>query len=255
MKIRILSDLHIDVSKFSIKPIGEDLLILAGDISNKPEDTFNFIKKYIQQGLNLELELKVIFIMGNHDYYNDTIKDRLKYWKHFEQKLGPNFHFLHQNSIVLGDIEFYGTTLWSDVDISDVTDDKFFYYNDFNYIRKTGIYNKITPSDYSELYKQDLDKLTGFLDKETKFKRVIITHHLPSYKSVNEKYKDSYNNDLFASNLDDLILNHTEDIKLWIHGHTHSSVDYKIGNTRILCNPRGYIDENEEFKQDLMVEL
>ena len=27
---------------------------------------------------------------------------------------------------------------------------------------------------------------------------------------------------------------------VWIHGHVHSSFDYNIGKTRIICNPRGY---------------
>ena len=33
--------------------------------------------------------------------------------------------------------------------------------------------------------------------------------------------------------------NHPQ-IKLWTHGHTHDVFDYVIGETRIVCNPRGY---------------
>lgn len=259
MKIRILSDLHIDVSKFELKPLGEDLLILAGDISNKPEDTFNIVKNYMT---NSE-ENSVIFILGNHDYYNDTIIDRIKYWKHFGKQLGSNFHFLNQSSVIINSkdsslssgIEFYGTTLWSNVDLSNNTNNRFKLYKDFKHIRKNSIYDRITPLDYINLYNQDIVKLNEFLDSKSDFKRIIITHHLPSYKSVSEKYKYNPFNDFFASNLDNLVLKHTESIKLWIHGHTHSSFDYNIGNTRILCNPRGYIDENTEFKHDLIVEL
>ena len=37
-------------------------------------------------------------------------------------------------------------------------------------------------------------------------------------------------------------------IKYWIHGHMHSNVDYMIGDTRVVCNPRGYSDmENVKF--------
>ena len=27
---------------------------------------------------------------------------------------------------------------------------------------------------------------------------------------------------------------------LWIHGHIHRSVDYTVGRTRVLANPRGH---------------
>jgi Icc-related predicted phosphoesterase len=31
---------------------------------------------------------------------------------------------------------------------------------------------------------------------------------------------------------------------LWIHGHVHSRADYHLGATRIVCNPRGHIEED-----------
>ena len=43
----------------------------------------------------------------------------------------------------------------------------------------------------------------------------------------------------YMTELSEFILDNPE-IKLWTHGHTHSSHDYQIGNTRIVCNPRGY---------------
>jgi len=45
-------------------------------------------------------------------------------------------------------------------------------------------------------------------------------------------------------------LNHPQ-IKLWTHGHTHEEFDYMVGTTRVVCNPRGYINyENraDDFK-------
>ena len=43
----------------------------------------------------------------------------------------------------------------------------------------------------------------------------------------------------YSSDLDSFIINHPQ-IKLWTHGHTHDVFDYVIGETRIVCNPRGY---------------
>lgn len=33
-------------------------------------------------------------------------------------------------------------------------------------------------------------------------------------------------------------------VKYWFYGHTHTEGDAIINNTRLLCNPLGYPDEN-----------
>jgi hypothetical protein len=56
----------------------------------------------------------------------------------------------------------------------------------------------------------------------------------------------------YSSDLTDFILDRPQ-IKAWTHGHTHELFDYRIGSTRILCNPRGYVlyergsDEEEPY--------
>ncbi len=48
---------------------------------------------------------------------------------------------------------------------------------------------------------------------------------------------------------------------LWVHGHTHSSHDYRVGPCRVVCNPRGYQTlempqpENAAFRVDMVVTL
>jgi hypothetical protein len=42
----------------------------------------------------------------------------------------------------------------------------------------------------------------------------------------------------YASNLEALIMRRQPE--LWIHGHIHEAADYSIGDTRVVCNPRGY---------------
>jgi hypothetical protein len=50
-------------------------------------------------------------------------------------------------------------------------------------------------------------------------------------------------------------------VSLWIHGHTHTAFDYTVGNTRVVCNPRGYVHrrtgelENPLFTWDRIVEI
>lgn len=59
----------------------------------------------------------------------------------------------------------------------------------------------------------------------------------------------------FYRNLDEL-LGLSE---LWIRGHTHDSFDYSLKETRVVCNPRGYvqreIQESITFNPRLIIEV
>lgn len=64
---------------------------------------------------------------------------------------------------------------------------------------------------------------------------VVVTHHAPHPASLQDPHADlawSY-----ASDLTDMIMDRGPDI--WIHGHVHHAADYRIGRTRVVCNPRG----------------
>ena len=82
---------------------------------------------------------------------------------------------------------------------------------------------------------------------------------MPSFKSIAEKYKNLSLNGAFASNLDELV----KKSFMWFHGHTHSSIDYFIDDTRVLCNPRGYCKkgydyikrENKKFDDNLIIDI
>jgi hypothetical protein len=65
---------------------------------------------------------------------------------------------------------------------------------------------------------------------------VVITHHLPSWRSVAPSFMRALSNPAFASDLDHLF----EGVDLWIHGHAHTSHDYLAAGCRVVCNPRGY---------------
>jgi Icc-related predicted phosphoesterase len=80
---------------------------------------------------------------------------------------------------------------------------------------------------------------------------VVVTHHAPSGESVAECYKgDTLMNGAFASDLSELIMDRPQ-IKLWTHGHMHNMSNYWVGDTRVVCNPRGYInyESNAQFFQ------
>ena len=82
----------------------------------------------------------------------------------------------------------------------------------------------------------------------------VATHHYPSANSVPHRFDDDPLTPAFSSRLEWLIEKYQP--ALWVHGHTHDSFDYNIGNTRVICNPAGYDHEpNPDFRWDLVVEI
>ena len=93
---------------------------------------------------------------------------------------------------------------------------------------------------------EDHKKMVGYIQSviEGKFdqKFVVVGHHAPSKLSTHPRYvHDTLMNGAYSSSLDDFIVDHPQ-VKLWTHGHTHEDFDYMVGSTRIVCNPRGYIN-------------
>lgn len=81
-----------------------------------------------------------------------------------------------------------------------------------------------------------------YVDTPLSMKIVVVGHHAPSKSSTHPRYKDeTLMNGGYSSNLNEFILQRPG-IKLWTHGHTHEDFDYMIGSTRVVCNPRGYIN-------------
>jgi hypothetical protein len=106
-----------------------------------------------------------------------------------------------------------------------------------------GVKFKEEPSRWSpEDSVADHKRMLSYIDHATRDpgKYVVVTHHCPSELSVAEVYKGNLLNAAFRSKLDDFIEPRTQ-IKYWLHGHTHFNFNYWIGETRVVCNPRGYI--------------
>lgn len=139
-----------------------------------------------------------------------------------------------------------------------------FRYGCFNpndnleYERKSKL-RKLSPEDCEEMFHRTVvcidDVYRRFPDK----KIVVVTHHAPSEQSISVVYRNDILNPAFASNLENFILDRPN-IKLWCHGHIHSASDYKIGECRVICNPRGYAKYYESaeytgFNKDLVIEV
>jgi Icc-related predicted phosphoesterase len=126
--------------------------------------------------------------------------------------------------------------------------------NDFRLIKNGnrgisggGYASRWSTEDSVEDHKKMLDYIkiaTADYGGEPK-KFVVVTHHAPTALSIAECYKgDTLMNGAFQSDLIDFILDKPQ-IKLWTHGHMHNVSNYMIGETRIVCNPRGYIGHEQ----------
>lgn len=259
MKLAIASDLHFEFGPIVLNnDESADVLILAGDTIPA-----NFVRK--DRSDNQALELRnlfatflgniskqfkhVIMIAGNHEHYHYRFEKTIPLMKSIVVDY-PNIHFLEKEAMVIDDITFIGATLWTDFNRSDPTTMNAARYgmNDYRIIQFED--RRLSPDD---VFKEHIDTIQfiSSLAGDIPGKIVVVGHHAPSNKSTHPRYANDYEmNGSYSSNLENFIMDN-QNIELWIHGHTHTGFDYEIGNTRIVCNPRGYIGHEpgaESFK-------
>jgi len=88
--------------------------------------------------------------------------------------------------------------------------------------------------------------------KDTKTKTVVVTHFMPSPKSIDPMYAGQPLNAYFCANVEHIM---GPPVSLWVHGHTHSCADYVFNQTRVVCNPRGYAREKSGYDSNLVIEI
>ena len=267
MKIRVISDLHIDVNEeYPLVLKDKDIFtIICGDLSGYFNKSSKWIEENIKEG---------ILVAGNHMSYN-TINHSIEYFHSQYQKkypLNAPISFMENQYKIIDDIVFIGATLWTDYKL--FGEDKqslYMWYatkclSDFRYCQTnttSDIENensdnlkRITPEFCVEVFNKTVEFIDNVCKQFPNNKIVVITHHAPSIQSIPKRFTDEVSTPCFASNLEEFILNHPN-IKLWCSGHIHQFSDYYIGDCRVVCNPRGYIRYNETtgFKEDFIIEI
>jgi len=272
MKIKVVSDLHLEFSDINIKnDEGCDVLILSGDILTA-EDLYGAPiapDPYMPGGMkdfNNKIARRqrfrdflsrvsfqfphVIYVAGNHEFYHFRWNQTIEVLKEYCNRL-PNVYFLERDVKKIDDVTFIGGTLWTNMNKGDpltlhaVRD----MMNDFRLIRKEHEgFTSLKPHDTVIRHKQTLDYIRSVVAERHDEKFVVAGHHSPSTQSIHPRYAhDSLMNGAYHSDLSEFIMDHPQ-IKLWTHGHTHHPFDYMIGETRVVCNPRGY--ENDGYSED-----
>lgn len=273
MKIKVVSDLHLEFSDIEIKNDENcDVLILSGDIMiaqdlhDHPHMDYGMystvklddLGRRQQTALRFRNFLKqcserfpnTIYIAGNHEFYHGKWNQTLETLSEECAKF-PNVYFMERGCKKIDDVTFIGATLWTDMNKGDpltlhaVRD----MMMDYKCIRKEFEgYTTLKPHDTVTRHRQTLDYIKNVVAERGDEKFVVCTHHSPSFQSCSEYYKhDTLMNGAYHSSLEDFILDRPQ-IKLWTHGHTHNCFDYMVGDTRVVCNPRGY--ENDGYSED-----
>lgn len=242
MRLQILSDLHLEFHpdhgvefiKAHLKPEDVDVLIIAGDlaVSNLLVSSLNLISEKYKNSV-------VLYIPGNHEFYNSSfsgMRFAFSQCRHLK-----NVKILDNEMIRISGIDFIGSTLWFKKQ-----PDYWMYTRHLNDFRFIGAFEEHVFEENKEAVK--------FLKWHVHPKSLVITHHLPTPQSTPEVFRNSPLNMFFASNMEKFILKRQP--KLWVHGHTHYSMNYLLGKTHIICNPLGYMPEaNREFIPNMMVDL
>lgn len=262
MKFNLLSDLHLEFADIDL-PGGETLL-LAGDIIvadylryNRTDVKAQLLTMRTRNFFDAASDKykQVFYIMGNHEHYNGIWDDTYNVLKEFIQPY-KNITILENETVDLGEVVLWGGTLWTNMDNCNILTmmNAKRNMNDYHLTLKKykdALVNLI-PDDTVVTHDNSMKNLSEFVMSNKDRKVVVMSHMAPTSKSCHERFGNDILNHAFYSNLSEFILNNTN-IKVWVHGHTHDNYDYMVGDTRVICNPRGYardkniVGENKSF--------
>jgi Icc-related predicted phosphoesterase len=255
MKAQLISDLHTETQPRPLEFLGGlefapdlDFLLLPGDIVvmgvQEPDlcrEVFGFLGTKARY---------VLYAIGNHEYYGrgvyylddkgqveeriianpGTVTEQL-----IASVLPSNFVWLNNSDATLDGVHFYGGAMW-------------FPDHPFNKLHEHELNDfLLIPDIHDWVYQSN----TGFREHGLDLIRpetIVLSHHLPSHRSTSKIYKESMINRFFVSDEERLI--EATKPRLWVHGHTHFSCNYMLGDyTHVVCNPHGYPKERKEMKK------
>lgn len=247
MKLLLYSDLHLEFAPFTDIPSeGYDAVVLAGDTG---------LSSHGLEWAAQTFSVPVVAVAGNHEFYGGEYHAVIKAL----QKVSAEYdhvHFLENSSVEIDGVLFCGCILWTDYNLNFTPDETMNaagrLMNDYRRITYRDM--PVKPAIFKNIHSRSLDFLFSRVPAGGPV--VFVTHHAPSAASITRRVvTDSDLQPYYASELSDRIRSRGPD--LWVHGHTHDSVDYQINRTRIISNPRGYprLEPNPFFDPHLIIEI
>lgn len=270
MRVHIFSDLHLEFGACEFPPevrAGHraDLVLLAGDIHTQRRSPLWAAETFAAP---------VAIILGNHEAYGDNLTASIAAQQ--KSAAASSIERRHPVRVLEGEtwtmtaadgtpVRVIAATLWTDFALfgaaqqDRMMDDAHHAMNDFQMIRIGGSFFKgerpLTPADCLRLHRESRGFLEAALAQPFDGITIVMTHHAPSGRSLPESRRGDPISAAYASDLESLIERTRP--QLWVHGHIHSSSDYRIGSTRVVCNPRGYTPShlNPGFDPTLVIEI
>lgn len=252
--IRVVSDLHLEqeagqkagfLAQLFVPNDARDkesVLVLAGDISSKPQQLVEFLHQLKNRFL------RIFYVPGNHEFYGHEMLEWSQNFRATMQDL-PTIAFStldveyeeHEN------VRFIFGTMWGHG--GKTPSEKIMVgrgLRDFYAVKVQGDNEprRFTVPDMEAIYKRHKAQIEGYLQIPFDGITTVVTHHLPSYRMCHPRFGTDINGG-FAGNCDDILAKTETAPQLWIHGHTHDTCDGIWWKTRVVCNPSGYFFEND----------
>jgi Icc-related predicted phosphoesterase len=248
MKVHYVSDLHLETQEFPWRLPRGDVLIIAGDLAHAaclvPARTDPFavamrarVKAFAEQAVANFAH--VLLIAGNHDHYDGVLEDTAGAMR----SALPGVTVLDDEMVEIDGVGFFGTTLWSDFEGGSAESlerarrgaGEFFFVK----TRAGGALARFRPQDALAQHRRSLAALQEAVGKRQAKKTVVISHHAPSLKGLNPAFVGNGLDGAYGSDLDGMV-EALANVPVWIHGHTHIKKVYRVGDTVLRANCRGF---------------
>jgi predicted phosphodiesterase len=243
MRLHVLSDLHLEHRRdwrTLVDQIPSDLgdvLVLAGDVlCLAAEDASAEMLARLRSKAR-----QVLFVLGNHEHYRSELQVARAVAADLCATTGVRL--LDETALEIEGRRFLGCTLWFSFD--EAAHPYRHLLTDFRLI------SGLDPAVYEEHR-----RARAFLDSNIRPGDIVVTHHLPARDGVAPHFKrEPYVHlaPFFANRCEELV--ETRQAALWIHGHMHVPSDWRLGATRVICNPIGYPGDRHGGRLDYWLDV
>jgi Icc-related predicted phosphoesterase len=195
-------------------------------------------------------------VVGDHEHYGHglvTLPEALQ-----AEANGTPIQVLENRVVSLGGVRFLGCTLWTDFGVGGKPAEAMRaaerVLSDYVQIQLPAVKRKLRAHDTAWLHAESVVWLEEQLTRGDPARTVVVTHHAPSPRSEAPYHATSPIRGAFTSDLEWLI--ESSRVALWVHGHTHHNIDYRLGNTRVVSNQLGYPDQAcHGFDPGMVIEI
>lgn len=253
MKIQYASDLHLEfrenasyLKHHPLKPEG-DILVLAGDIDYLDDQNYQTHPFWDWASENFK---QVIVAMGNHEFYKFYDISTLN--NGYKLQIRHNVAAYYNSVVTIEDIDIIISTLWSYIPLKEASFTEQ-VISDFRRILFSG--ELLTFADFNQEHRRCLDFVKTAVSESRADHKIVVSHHVPSFRMLCPKFKESKANGAFVVELADYI--EKSGIDYWIYGHSHYNIDMRIGRTQCVSNQLGYVFQNEHhtFRPDAVIDM